>query len=114
MDKEEIISSLILELRRGTIILITLSQLKKPMYGYNLVKIFQSSNIPVEANTLYPLMRRLESQGLLKSEWDTSDGKPKKFYIITEDGKEVLAKSKAHWNDFSVNVNKLLEEDNDE
>ena len=72
MDCDEVVSGLILELRRGTLILLVLNQLQKPMYGYNLVKELQDHGIPMEANTLYPLMRRLESQGLLKSEWETS------------------------------------------
>ena len=67
MDHDEIISGLILELRRGTLILLVLNQLQKPKYGYNLVKELKEHDIPIEANTLYPLMRRLESQGLLKS-----------------------------------------------
>lgn len=114
MDCDEIVSGLILELRRGTIILLVLSQLQKPMYGYNLVKAFGQNGIPIDANTLYPLMRRLESQGLLKSQWETSDTKPRKYYSITEKGKIVLAKTTEHWLSFSKNVNKLLEVDVDE
>lgn len=114
MNLDEIVSGLILELRRGTLILLVLSQLQKPMYGYNLVKALQDSGIPIEANTLYPLMRRLESQGLLKSEWETSETKPRKYYSITDMGKEVLLKITNHWKEFSKNVNILLEvSDND-
>lgn len=109
MNHDEIVSGLVLELRRGTLILLVLSQLKIPMYGYHLVKKLQDNDISIEANTLYPLMRRLESQGLLKSEWETGDAKPRKYYQITEDGLIVLAKVKAHWDKFSDNINKLLE-----
>lgn len=111
MNCDEIVSGLILELRRGTLILLVLNQLQKPMYGYNLVKELQEHGIPMEANTLYPLMRRLESQGLLKSEWETGEAKPRKYYSITEDGRAVLQKAKANWFAFSVNVNQLLEDD---
>lgn len=111
MDYDEIVSGLILELRRGTLILLVLSQLKKPMYGYNLVKKLQDNGIPIEANTLYPLMRRLESQGLLKSEWETSESKPRKYYSITDDGLIVLERVLKHWKSFSNNVNRLVEED---
>lgn len=114
MDYNEIVSGLILELRRGTLILLVLSQLKKPMYGYSLVKKLHDNGIPIEANTLYPLMRRLESQGLLTSEWETSEAKPRKYYKITENGLIVLNKTVNHWKDFSKNVDRLLEEnDND-
>lgn len=111
MDYDEVVSGLILELRRGTLILLVLSQLKEPMYGYNLVKKLQDNGIPIEANTLYPLMRRLESQGLLKSEWETSESKPRKYYRITDDGLIVFHRVLNHWRDFSSNVNRLVEED---
>lgn len=109
MDCDEVVSGLILELRRGTLILLVLNQLQNPMYGYNLVKELQDHGIPMEANTLYPLMRRLESQGLLKSEWETSESKPRKYYSITEDGRCVLLRAKENWRTFSENVNKLLD-----
>lgn len=108
MNHDEIVSGLILEFRRGTLIMLVLSQLKEPMYGYNLVKIFEDANISIEGNTLYPLLRRLETQGLLKSEWETSAAKPRKYYVITNDGKIVFDKVKAHWLKFSKNIYKLL------
>lgn len=114
MDHDEIVSGLALELRRGTLILLVLSQLKKPMYGYNLVKKLQENDISIEANTLYPLMRRLETQGLLKSEWETSEAKPRKYYSITEDGEIVLEKVTAHWKTFSKNIDRLLEDSQNE
>lgn len=110
MNHDEIVSGLILELRRGTLILLVLNQLQKPMYGYHLVKELQDHGIPIEANTLYPLMRRLESQGLLKSEWETGEAKPRKYYSITEDGRIVLQKTRESWNKFSQNISQLLEE----
>ena len=111
MNCDEIVSGLILELRRGTLILLVLNQLKEPKYGYHLVKELQDHGIPMEANTLYPLMRRLESQGLLKSEWDTGEAKPRKYYVITEEGREVLKKARENWFSFSENVNQLLKEE---
>jgi len=109
MDYDEVVSGLILELRRGTLILLVLSQLKEPMYGYSLVKKLQDNGIPIEANTLYPLMRRLESQGLLMSEWDTRESKPRKYYRITDDGLIIYEKIKKHWKEFSHNIDNLLE-----
>lgn len=110
MNHDEVVAGLIQELRRGTLIMLVLSQLKQPMYGYNLVKVLEEADIPIEGNTLYPLMRRLESQGLLKSEWETDGGKPRKYYVITEDGMIVLKKIKEHWKKFSISMEQLLGE----
>ena len=110
MKHDEVVAGLIQEFRRGTLIMLVLSQLKEPMYGYNLVKELQEHGISIEANTLYPLMRRLESQGLLASEWDTAEAKPRKYYKITTDGEIVLKKVKENWNSFSASVNQLLDE----
>lgn len=109
MSIEDTVSGLVLELRRGTLILLVLSQLREPMYGYSLVRKLNDHDVPMDANTLYPLMRRLESQGLLASQWDTSEAKPRKYYQITEDGLAVLEKAKAYWKTFSANVDSLLE-----
>ncbi len=114
MNHDEIVSGLVLEFRRGSLIILVLSQLKEPMYGYNLVKRLQDNGISIEANTLYPLMRRLESQGLLKSEWETSETKPRKYYSITADGQIVLDKAVKHWREFSKNIDKLLGDSQDE
>lgn len=108
MAHEDIISGIVQELRRGTYILLVLHKLRTPMYGYSLVRILQDNSIPIEANTLYPLLRRLESQGLLKSEWETDETKPRKYYVTTEAGLEVLKKIRTHWEGFSADVNKLL------
>ena len=109
MNIDEIVSGLVLELRRGTLILLVLSQMKEPTYGYNLVKRLNDRDIPMDANTLYPLMRRLEGQGLLKSQWDTGEGKPRKYYQITPEGLGVLEKTKQYWDLFSKNVSAMLE-----
>lgn len=109
MNIDETVSGLVLELRRGTLILLVLSQLKEPRYGYDLVKRLNDKSIPIDANTLYPLMRRLESQGMLKSQWDTGEAKPRKYYQITKKGLAVLEKTVNYWNTFSKNVNELLE-----
>ena len=111
MNCDEIVSGLILEFRRGTLIMVVLAQLNKPMYGYSLVKELEGKGISIEGNTLYPLLRRLESQGLLKSEWETEATKPRKYYIITEDGKLVYKKIKEHWKKFSQSINVLMEKE---
>lgn len=108
MNHDEIVAGLILEFRRGTLIMLVLSQLKKPMYGYHLVKVLEDAGITIEGNTLYPLMRRLESQGLLLSKWETDGTKPRKYYEITLDGIIVLEKIKEHWQTFCESMNRLL------
>ena len=109
MNIDETVSGLILELRRGTLILLVLSQLETPTYGYSLVKKLNDNQIPMDANTLYPLMRRLEGQGLLTSQWDTGEAKPRKYYQITAEGKAVLEKTKEYYKSFSASVEALLE-----
>ncbi|WP_302279376.1 PadR family transcriptional regulator [Brachyspira pilosicoli] len=109
MNNDDLISSLVQELRRGTLIMVVLNQLKNEEYGYSLISKLKENGITIESNTLYPLLRRLENQGLLKSEWKTNEEKPRKYYLITEDGLKVLEKSKEHWREYSNAVNKILE-----
>lgn len=108
MNIDDTVSGLKQELRRGTLILLVLSQLRENMYGYSLVKQLNDHDIPMDANTLYPLLRRLEGQGLLESRWDTAESKPRKYYKITENGLAVLEKTTAYWRNFSANVEELL------
>lgn len=110
-EKKDLLGNLILELRRGTLILSVLSQVKKPKYGYALVQSLEEKGVTIEANTLYPLLRRLEKQGLLKSEWDTGESKPRKYYNRTPQGDRIYEELKSQWNDISVNMAKLLEEE---
>ena len=108
MNIDDTVSGLKQELRRGTLILLVLSQLREDMYGYSLVKQLNDHDIPMDANTLYPLLRRLEGQGLLESRWDTGESKTRKYYKITADGLAVLEKTTAYWRNFSANVEELL------
>ena len=83
---DDTIAGLVLELRRGTIVLSVLAQLGQPQYGYSLVSLLEERGLPVEPGTLYPLLRRLEKQGLLQSEWDTNEARPRKYYVLSEAG----------------------------
>lgn len=74
------------ELRRGTIVLASLQLLKEPGYGYGLLEQLASAGFPTDANTLYPLLRRLEKQGYLDSEWNTEEARPRKFYRTSASG----------------------------
>lgn len=105
---KEIMDNLILELKRGTLVLSVLASLYEPQYGYSLVQVLEERNIPIEAGTLYPLLRRLESQELLKSEWETSGSKPRKYYVISETGQEVLKQLKTEWRTLSTQMNEIL------
>jgi DNA-binding PadR family transcriptional regulator len=78
------------ELRRGTVVVASLLALREPGYGYALLEHLARAGIEVEANTLYPLLRRLEGQGLLASQWNTDESRPRKFYRTSPQG-EALA-----------------------
>lgn len=108
MEREEILSGLLLEMRRGTIVLAVLSQLDTPMYGYNLVNILSESGVAVEINTLYPLLRRLEGQGVLTSEWETGGAKPRKYYVLTPEGDALFQTLKKHWNSIVKSIDELM------
>jgi len=94
---ESIVQNMILELRRGTQILAVLSQMDEMKYGYSLLQDLESQNIKIEAGTLYPLLRRLESQGLLLSEWDTTESRPRKYYLLSDFGKQALETLIKEW-----------------
>src|SRR5918999_2636819 len=79
------------ELRRGTVVLACLLALRSPEYGYALLKTLDDAGIPSDANTIYPLLRRLEERGLLESEWNTDETRPRKFYRTSKAG-SALAK----------------------
>ena len=110
-SNNELISSLIVELKRGTLVLSVMSQLSTYEYGYSLVQKLENKNAPIDASTLYPLLRRLEKQNLLISEWDTSESRPRKFYKLSEEGKEVYSQLKKEWRAISNLVDTLLKED---
>lgn len=107
---ENHVNKLTLELKRGTVTLAVLSKLHERQYGYSLVTMLQERGLQVEPGTLYPLLRRLEKQGLLESEWDTAEPRPRKYYFLSEIGKDVLTVTKKEWMELVTNMNNLLEE----
>lgn len=111
LDSREIVASLALELRRGTVVLCALGLLHKPMYGYEIVALLKESGLPVEANTLYPLLRRLEGQGLLESSWQTGGAKPRKYYVLTKLGAQVRDGLKARWDETVAGMERLWKEE---
>lgn len=90
MVSEEILRTHLQELRRGTVVVASLVALRRPDYGYALLQRLAAHGFQVDANTLYPLLRRLEEQGLLTSEWNTEESRPRKFYRTSDEGEVVL------------------------
>ena len=89
MITDEMTAGHIQELRRGTVVLACLIRLRTPDYGYALLESLNALGILVDANTLYPLLRRLEKQGLLTSEWNTDEARPRKFYRTSATGEQL-------------------------
>ena len=85
------------ELRRGTVVLACLDLLRTPGYGYGLLEELQAAGFDTEANTLYPLLRRLEKQGHLTSHWDTEESRPRKFYQTSEAGRQLAQVMHREW-----------------
>ncbi|MFA1822906.1 PadR family transcriptional regulator [Virgibacillus oceani] len=106
-DAHKHIDKLMQELRRGTITIGVLSQLDEPQYGYSLVTILKEKGIQVEPGTLYPLLRRLEKQGFLESKWDTNETRPRKYYLLSETGKEALDLLLEEWQSIVMSMNHL-------
>jgi DNA-binding PadR family transcriptional regulator len=87
---------------------VVLGALQKPFYGYALLQVLQEQGIDMEANTLYPLMRRLESQGLLTSHWDTTETRPRKFYVISEEGTSLLQILLEEWHKLQKQITAIV------
>ena len=110
-----LLNSLTTELRRGTLTLAVLSQLRIPQYGYSLVQLLEYSGISIEQSTLYPLLRRLEKQELVTSSWDTTESRPRKYYVLSDYGLEIYLKLKDEWIRNSKELYELLKgEEEDE
>ena len=107
MSFDEILSGTQQELRRGTVVLACLLLLRRPGYGYALLEELRDLGFAVDANTLYPLLRRLEGQGMLVSEWNTQEARPRKFYRISPDGERLAAELLADWNRIDASIRRL-------
>jgi len=111
MGDADSLGKLELELRRGVVVLATLSQLRAPRYGYELRQALAEKGMPIEEGTLYPLLRRLEGQGVLKSEWKIEDGPPRRYYTLNADGRRLLKKLAESWQGINDAMGRLLRED---
>jgi DNA-binding PadR family transcriptional regulator len=98
----------LVELRRGVLVLAVLSQLRQPQYGYSLRQALAEGGMPIEEGTLYPLLRRLEAQGLLASEWDTGSAPPRRYYRLSADGERAFAELAEAWRAQARVIDELL------
>jgi len=103
--------SFVTELRRGSLTLAVLGYLDEPRYGYALLQTLQEKGLDIEANTLYPLLRRLDSQGILASDWDTSENRPRKYYSISDKGKTIYSGLMNEWLKMQKSISEICGKD---
>jgi PadR family transcriptional regulator, regulatory protein PadR len=105
---ESTFENLRLELRRGCLTVAVLAQLKEEHYGYTLRKALASRGMEIDESTLYPLLRRLESQGLLTSQWREEDKRNKRFYRLSPDGETILTKLLEEWQTLNLAIERIV------
>jgi PadR family transcriptional regulator, regulatory protein PadR len=108
MTNTESFENVVLELRRGVIVLAALSQLGTEEYGYSLLKKLAELGLEVDQGTLYPLLRRLEAQGVLESVWKLEESRPRRYYVVSAEGKKLLPKLKKEWAGIVSVMDKML------
>jgi PadR family transcriptional regulator PadR len=106
--QSELRENLSLEFRRGALVLAVLSQLHEEQYGYSLKKLLAERGLEIDEGTLYPLLRRLETQGLLRSRWRVEDGRPRRYYRASPLGEQIHRELAADWRALSRALEKLL------
>ncbi|MCD1571579.1 PadR family transcriptional regulator [Agromyces mediolanus] len=102
------------DLRKGVLVLSALSRLRTPQYGYSLRQELAQRGMPIEEGTLYPLLRRLEGQGLLESHWQADDGPPRRYYRLSPQGTEALRELTSAWGSLVSVMDRLLDENDHE
>lgn len=107
---DELFENLRLELRRGCVIVAALAALRSEQYGYTLRKALAGQGMEIDEGTLYPLLRRLEGQGLLTSEWREEDKRNKRFYKLSADGRKVLKQLLVEWESIDSSLRGILKE----
>jgi DNA-binding PadR family transcriptional regulator len=107
--ENELLQNTTLELRRGVIVLAVLNQLAEEQYGYSLLKLLSDQGLDLDQGTLYPLLRRLESQGLLQSVWRLEEARPRRYYIISPEGQKILPQLKQEWYGIVNMMQKMLD-----
>ena len=104
----EVLENLRLELRRGCLILAVLAELRSERYGYTLRKALADAGVEIDEGALYPMLRRLESQGLLTSEWREEERRNKRFYRLSPDGRAVLGRLTDEWEALNASITDIL------
>jgi PadR family transcriptional regulator PadR len=107
-DKITNLEKLSQELRRGVLVLAALSQLEESRYGYALIERLSQQGLDIDQGTLYPLLRRLEEQGLLESEWKLEEARPRRYYKLNENGFKLLQELTQEWKKISDVMNQIL------
>ena len=105
---ENLFENLRLELRRGCLTLAVLAQLRQEYYGYTLRKALAEHGLDIDESTLYPLLRRLEAQGLLASEWREEEKRNKRFYRLSGDGEQIFDQLVKEWQAINASINSIL------
>ena len=104
----DILEALRLELRRGTLILAVLGTLRAEQYGYSLKTRLSEAGVEIDEGALYPMLRRLESQGLLVSEWREEAKRQKRFYRLSDDGAAALEFLASEWRAMNAALDSIL------
>ncbi len=107
-DAQPALESLTLELRRGAIVLAVLSRLRDEAYGYSLKRSLAAAGLDVDEGTIYPLLRRLESQGLLESHWQLKEERPRRYYRLSPLGKDVLRALTKEWKSLAKAIDEVI------
>ena len=107
-EMEDILQNIQQEMKRGTLVLAVLTQMDQPQYGYSLIQALNDQGLIVEQNTLYPLMRRLEKQGLLESIWQVEGNRPRRYYKISELGANVRTELINAWKILGKTMTNLI------
>jgi len=97
------------DLRKGVLVLAVLSQLRTSQYGYSLRQALADKGMPIEEGTLYPLLRRLEAQGVLESQWQTDGGAPRRYYRLSANGTELYGSLTNSWESLVSVMARLVE-----
>ncbi len=105
---DELIEKMRMELRRGSLTIAVLAQLRAEHYGYTLRKALAELGLSIDEGTLYPLLRRLESQGLLTSEWREEDKREKRFYRLSAEGRKVLSQLLDEWRGLNASLDRIV------
>jgi PadR family transcriptional regulator PadR len=109
-NTSDVFENLRLELRRGCLVVAVLANLRVERYGYTLRQALAEDGLVIDESTLYPLLRRLESQGLLLSEWREEDKRSKRFYRLSPEGKKILRQLLTEWESINKSLNRILQE----